>query len=320
MSVNFSAIKGYHNKVNLGDTGYNSSESFDKNQVYTGGNPSNWNGNFNIQKEPSKSVHTRYIEKIDREVISNMNRNQEVFDDRMNDHINHYPTGRNIMATGIDYGGNPYKIGDSSKTCKFNIGDYVNPTQNYALSRKPVQHVQTNTNKIDTFLHTSNVQKNPNLKSINSNYLNANVNVNKKERYAYNTNNMSQQNINKHINNNKIHYNVSGNATKNNNYNNLQNRHVDSKILNENYQYVQASTNIQSNLTKDPNRNFINTNNYMTENYTAPNVHTNLKKNYNELDRQQRSVKLENKLRLNEGYSNNRQGLPKQTENLKFRL
>ena len=320
MSVNFSAIKGFHNKVNLGDTGYNSSQNFDKNEVYTNGNPSNWNGNFNIKKDKSKSIHTRHIQKVDSEIISNMNRNSESFNDRMSENINHYPTGRNIMATGIDYGGNPYKIGDSSKTCKFNIGDYVNPTENYALSRKPVQHVNSITNKQDTFIHRTSIQKNPNLKSIKDSYLNANANLNKREKYAHNTNNLNEVNVDKHIKNNRIKYNVSGNAIKNNNFNNPNNRNVDSKLLNENYRNVQASTNLQSNLTKDPKQNYINTNNYLSENYQVSNIQTNLSKNYNELDRQQRNVKIESKLRVNEGYDNNRQGLRKQIENLEFRL
>ena len=126
--------------------------------------------------------------------------------------------------------------------------------------------------------------------------------------------------MDKHIKNNRIQYNVSGNAIKNNNFNNPSNRNVDSKLLNENYRNVQASTNLQSNITKDPKQNYINTNNYLSENYQVSNIQTNLSKNYNELDRQQRNVKMESKLRVNEGYDNNRQGLRKQIENLEFRL
>ena len=56
MSISFSSIKGYHNKVNLGDSSYNEEEKFNKNKLYTGGNPTNWNSNHNITKEKSKSV------------------------------------------------------------------------------------------------------------------------------------------------------------------------------------------------------------------------------------------------------------------------
>ena len=149
MSISFSSIKGYHNKINLGDAGYNVDEKFNKNKMYSGGNPTNWNSNHNIIKDKSKSIHTRYKQKIGSEVISNMNRDTTSFNDRTVENISIYPKGKNLMATGIDYGGTPYKIGDSSKTCKINLGDYVNPTENYALSRKPVQYVNTITNKSD---------------------------------------------------------------------------------------------------------------------------------------------------------------------------
>ena len=81
MSISFSSIKGYHNKVNLGDSGYNVNEKFNKNGMYTGGNPTNWNSNHNIIKDKSKSIHTRYKEKVGSEVISNMNRDAKSFNE-----------------------------------------------------------------------------------------------------------------------------------------------------------------------------------------------------------------------------------------------
>ena len=320
MSFSFSAVNGFNTQINLGDAGYNS-KNYDKNKVYTNGNPTlnNSINNANIKRDPSKSVHTRHIEKVGSETLSNLNRNTGVFNDRMQGHINTYATKKNVMATGVDYGGNPYKIGDSSKTCKFNLGDYITMSQEFALSRTPVRHISSSTNKRDTFVHTSNINKNPSLKSIKDEYLNTNVVLNKKEKYSHNTNNLSID-TSKHIINDKIHYKVDGQHNKINNYNNVQNRRVDSRLLNENYQAVQASTNFKSNLVKDDNKNSLNPEKFLSENYRISNVSTNLTKNYNELDRQVRTVKLADKLTVKEGYSNNREGLRKQTENLNYTL
>jgi hypothetical protein len=319
MSISFSAIKGYQNKVNLGDTGYNTTDTYDKNKIYSGGNPTNWNSNHNIKKDPSKSTHTRYIEKVGSEVINNVNRS-ESFQDRVDQFINHYPTGRNLMATGIDYGGNPYKIGDSSKTCKFNVGDYVSLTNNYALSRKPVQYVQTTTNKKDSETFTSNIQRKPNLKSIKDHYVVGNAQTNKKEKYSYNTDNLNR-NVDKSIKHDNLHYKINSNLINTNNFNNHNNRKIDKKILNENYRIVDTNINKRSQITKDNTiQNRKNTNQYISENYKVSNVNTNLHKNFNELDTQQRNVRLENKLQISEGYNNNRNGLRKQTTNLAYKL
>ena len=154
MSISFSSsIKGYNNTVNLGDAGYNKVE-FNKNKIYTGGNPTNWNSNHNITKDKQKSIHTRHIQKVGTEVISNLNRDEESFSQRIQENISVYPKGKNIMATGIDYGSNPYKIGDSSKTCKLNLGNFVKTQNNNSLSRMPVNNVTTNTNKSDYTLQT----------------------------------------------------------------------------------------------------------------------------------------------------------------------
>lgn len=321
MSISFNSIRGYKNKVNLGDAGYNSNVKYNKNKIYSGGNPTNWDGQHNIQKDPSKSTHTRFVEKVGSEIISNMNRNEDVFKDRIQENINHYPTGRNVMATGIDYGGNPYKIGDSSKTCKFNVGDYVSLTNNYPLSRIPVQYVQTTTNKKKQENFQTSINRNPNLKSIKDNYLTSNVNTNKKEKYSYNNNNLNDVDVNKNIRGDRLHYQISSNLIRENNYNNLSNRHVDTKILNENYRMVNTNVNKTSNITRDNvDRHKINTQQSLNENYRISNVTTNLRRNYNELDRQNRNIKLQSKLRVNEGYDNNRQGIRKQTTNLNFRL
>lgn len=319
MSISFSAIKGYQNKVNLGDNGYNPSVEYNKNKINSGGNPSNWNGNHNIKKEPSKSAHTRFIEKVGTEITTNLARDEN-YQDRIDDKLNKYPTGRNLMATGIDYGGNPYKIGDSSKTCKFNVGDYVNLSNNYALSRLPVQHVQTTTNIQSSEKFTSNIQRKPNLKSIKDHYVKGEARTNKKEKYSYNRNNLNRD-VKNSIKNDNLHYKINSNLISTNNFNNSTNRDIDRKMLNENYRMIDTTTNKKAPIIKDNTiLNRKNINKHLSENYRISNVSTNMTKNYNELETQNRNIKLQNKLRVNEGYNNNRQGLRKQTTNLDYRL
>ena len=146
MSISFNSIKGFHNKVNLGDN-ISSIQNANKSHQTTNGNPSNWLNNNNITKDPSKGIHTRYIEKVNSDIINSMHRNEEHFQDRMYEHISVYPKGQNIMVQGVNYGTNPYKIGDSSKSCDFNIGDYVKaPYAEYPLSRIPAKQVNGFTN------------------------------------------------------------------------------------------------------------------------------------------------------------------------------
>ena len=321
MSISFSSIKGYHNKVNLGDAGYNEG-NFNKNNIYSGGNPTNWNGKHNIVKDKSKSVHTRYKEKVGSEVISNMNRNKEAFQDRIVENINVYPTGQNIMATGIDYGGTPYKIGDSSKTCKINLGDYVNETQNYALSRKPVQYVNTVTNKSDFTHKPSNISREIDQHSLNENYTSANVQLNKLDQFYQNHSNLNVNNLNQNgINNNKLSYSVSYNKTKSNNYNNMSSAQTNKELqVNENYMAVSANTNKMSTNNTSVNHDYIDTNKFVRNGTLLANANTNIKKNFNELEVTRQPVKLESKMRVGESYTNNRVGIRAPTQNLEFKL
>lgn len=342
MSISFNSIKGYNNKVNVGDMGY-SNNKFDKNKIYSGGNPSNWNGNFKIKKDSNKGIHTRYIEKIGSEVLNNMNR--ENFEDRHYGNIQKYPSSRNIMATGVDYGGStPYKIGDSSKTCKFNMGNFITNSQEYALSRKPIQHITASTNKkSDGFIYNQN--HNPNLKAINENYSTTYVQSNKMiENFDI------QQNRNPmHKFNSKINTNTNTNLTKLNNYNNISDRRVDNKNLSENYQMVNVNTNKKTYETDNMNRNIdnkvlsdnyrmvnVNTNkksndikynnkninpeNYIRNGTLITNVNTNLSKNYNELEQQRYIPKIQQTLNINNSYMNNRTGIRQQTKNIEYKL
>ena len=320
MSISFSSIKGYHNKVNLGDSGYNQ-KNFNKNKIYTGGNPTNWNSNHNIVKDSSKSIHTRHIEKVGTEVISNINRNEDAFHDRIVENINIYPTGKNIMATGIDYGGNPYKIGDSSKTCKINLGDYVNNTQNYALSRRPVQYVNTMTNKSDFTHKPSNISRKVDKHSINENYTSADANLNKLNQFYQNHSNLNTNNLNTNaIKDDKINYSVTYNKTKSNNFNNMNSSQNNDIQLSENYSPVNANTNKIIINNNSANHDYLDTEKFIRNGTLLANANTNLKKNYNELDITRHPVKLENKMKIGESYNNNRIGMRAPTKNLNFKL
>lgn len=323
MSISFSSIKGYHNKVNLGDSGYNVNEKFNKNEMYTGGNPTNWNSNHNIIKDKSKSIHTRYKEKVGTEVISNMNRDTKSFNDRTVENISIYPKGKNLMATGIDYGGTPYKIGDSSKTCKINLGDYVNPTENYALSRRPVQYVNTITNKSDYTMKPSNVNRKIDNHSLNENYVSADVHSNKLDQFYRNHSNLNMDNPQqiKGINENKLSYSVSYNKTKSNNYNNMFHAQNNKELqVNENYMSVNANTTKMSTNNTSVNHDYIDTNKFVRNGTLLANANTNLRKNFNELEVTRQPVTLQNKLSVNESYSNNRVGIRAPTQNLNYKL
>tara|TARA_Y100000591_G_scaffold326153_1_gene348296 strand:+ start:1980 stop:2948 length:969 start_codon:yes stop_codon:yes gene_type:complete len=322
MSISFSSIKGYHNKINLGDSGYNQQEKFNKNQLYSGGNPTNWNSNHNITKEKGKSIHTRHIQKVGTEIISNMNRNEDSLKDRITENISIYPKGKNVMATGIDYGGTPYKIGDSSKTCKINLGDYVNETQNYALSRKPVQYVNTVTNKSDFTLKPSNISRNVDKHSLKEQYTTANVQLNKMDQFYQNHSNLNVNNMNhKAINDDKLNYSVTYNKGKSNNYNNMFHAQNNQELqVSENYLSVDANTNRFKSNNNYTDHNYLDTNKLVRNGTLLANANTNLHKNFNELEVQRHPVRLENKLNVSEGYNNNRVGIRAPTQNLNFKL
>mgnify|MGYP001179081099 CR=1 FL=1 len=322
MSISFSSIKGYHNKVNLGDSGYNEIEKFNKNKLYNGGNPTNWNSNHNITKEKGKSIHTRHIQKVGTEIISNMNRNEDALRDRITENISIYPKGKNLMATGIDYGGTPYKIGDSSKTCKINLGDYVNGTQNYALSRKPVQYVNTMTNKSDFTHKPSNISRKIDQHSLKEQYISADVKLNKLDEFYQNHSNLNVNNVNtKGINENKINYSANYNNIRTNNYNNMYNAQHNKEVqVNERYMSVGARTNQMSTNNNHVDHNYLDTNKFVRNGTLLANANTNLHKNYNELEIARHPVRLENKINVNESYTNNRVGMRAPTHNLNFKL
>lgn len=321
MSISFSSIKGYHNKINLGDSGYNN-DNFNKNEMYSGGNPTNWNSNHNITKDKSKSVHTRHIQKVGSEIISNMNRNEEALKDRITENISVFPKGKNLMATGIDYGGNPYKIGDSSKTCKFNLSEYVNSTDNYALSRKPVQYVNGMTNKSDFTHKPSNISRTVDKHSLKETYTTAEVQLNKRDQFYQNHSNLNVSNLNqKAINDDKINYSVTYNKSKTNNFNNMYHAQNNKELqVSENYMAVDASTNRFRSNNNYTDHNYVDTNKFVRNGTLLANANTNLHKNYNELEVQRHPVRLENKLTLNESYTNNRVGIRAPTQNLNFKL
>lgn len=318
MSISFSSIKGYHNKVNLGDSGYNQ-PNFDKNTVYNGGNPNNWNSNHNIIKDSNKSIHTRHKQKVGTEIISNMNRNKQAFDDRITENISVYPKGKNLMTDGIDYGGTPYKIGDSSKTCKFNIGDYVRENDNYALSRRPIQNIPIWVNKNDRSVNESYINKTPNV-TFNENYKQVDVHSNKYNEFYQNHSNLNSDRINRNaLKDDKLHYNITYNTQKTNNFND-NHRTPQNMNMNENYTRVKVNTSKQQSNNSNVNHNYINTENYTNNDVRRSSVNTNIKRNFNELDVVRRPVTLENKMSVKESYNNNRVGIRSQTQNLNFRL
>ena len=321
MSISFSSIKGYHNTVNLGDTGYNQSE-FNKNEISSNGNPTNWNSNHNITKDKNKSIHTRHIQKVGSEVISNLNRDNESFSQRTQNNISVYPKGKNLMATGIDYGSNPYKIGDSSKTCKIDLGNFSKISNNHALSRMPVNNVTTNTNKSDYMMKPSNVNRNADKHSLKEQYTTANVQLNKMDQFYQNHSNLNVNNMSfKAINDDKLNYSVTYNKGRSNNYNNMVHAQNNKDIpIKENYMSVGASTNKMTFNNTGGNHNYLDTEKFVRNGTLIANANTNLHKNFNELEVERHPVRLESKLNVNEGYINNRVGMRAPMKNLQFKL
>jgi hypothetical protein len=354
MSISFNAIKGYKKSLNIGSSSYNST-NYDNNKLYTNGNPTNWDGHHNITKEPRKSIHTRYKEKVGTEIIYNMNRDTESFDDRHSQNINIYPSNQNIMTTGINYGSTPYKIGRNGQgnsalpSCNFNIADYITDSQEHALSRKPVEtvHIHSNlinpstdsnlnrtpqtksinenyltpsiqSNKIDNTIFVSNINKNiHNNKSIKENYVSPSINVNK-QKSLNNNRNISNLDTSKHINGAKLSYDIHTNKYQNNNFNNINGKNQINTTFNENYKQIHINTNLQSNekvnnINRDQNRR-------VNHNIVSSNLHTNLKKNFNEIEVQRPNINLQSKVRVNESYNNNRTGVRQQTKNLNYKL
>ena len=60
-------------------------------------NPGSWNGRNDIKKE-HKSIHTKRIERVGTQLLTDMHRDQNMFEDRMSNNINYLAKGVNIMA------------------------------------------------------------------------------------------------------------------------------------------------------------------------------------------------------------------------------
>ena len=265
MSISFKTIKGFNNKVNLGDSSYNTNVSFNKNNIVSDGNPRNWGGNHNIEKTKGISAHTRYIEKVGTEVISNLNRNEEKFMDRMTQNISLYPKSQNIMATGIDYGGStPYKIGfngqgSAAASCQLNISDYVQkPSSEHALSRMPVKYVTTFTNKGYSggkqMMGNDHLKPMNNLKSIKDEYINPSISVNKTQKNVNTNAKPDLKPVSSSISS-KLQGSVFVNKNVQNPYNNNQKTN-DKLPINENYKIISYSTNKNDkNVIVDNHRN-----------------------------------------------------------------
>ena len=297
MSNTFRSIKGYSNPINLGDAPYNN-----KNKILGNGNPSNWNGNHNIEKESGQSIHTRYIEKVGSEVINEMNRNQNHFSDRMNQNISLYPKNKNIMASGVDYGGSsPYKLGKNGQgsavaSCDFNLSDYVSDMtqKEYSLSRVPVTNVETFTNRNDSSHPLSNTYLQPNtnnLKSIKDEYLYTNVHSNKISHEYFINNNPDLKLLNSSIVDDKLQSNISSNKYIINNFSN--NRNNNNKMpINENFQNISANTNLKSQNTISRHRDLDHSNNIKYGTPLLANITTNKHLISTHIDNDNRNVEL----------------------------
>lgn len=254
-SISFKSVKGFNNKVNLGDSSYNfktSSSNFNKNNIVTNGNPSNWNGNHNIEKEIGQSIQTRYKEKVGSEILNETNRNTDYFNDRMSSHISLYPKNTNLMAKGVDYGGStPYKLGNNrsaAAACDFKISDYVSDTtiNEHALSRQPVKFAEAFTNIQDTNHPLSNTYLQPtNIKSLKQEYLVSNVHTNLISKENFKTMQPDKNEYIHKINQNNISTNINSNKYLTNNFNNNK-QNNDVIPVNENYQSISANTNLKS--------------------------------------------------------------------------
>ena len=315
--LSFKSIKGYNNKVNLGDSSYNFSttkNNYNKNNIVTIGNPSNWNGNHNIEKDSGKSIHTRYIEKVGSEVINEVNRNNDHFNDRMNSHISLYPKSTNIMARGVDYGGStPYKLGkngSAAAACDFNVSDYVLDTskKEHPLSRQPVKFAEAFTNIQDTTHHINNSYLQPsNIKSIKDEYLISNVYTNPISQENFIGNKPDEKEYIHKINDNNINTNVSSNKYLINNFNNNNNNN-NSVPINENYQSISANTNLQSNKYSYNLRNNVDTSNNIKHGTPLiANIHTNKHYITNNINNQNRNVELY-KNKMNTNITTNKKG------------
>ena len=265
-------------------------------------NPGMWNGRNDIKKE-IKSIHTKRIDKLGTDFLTDMHRSEDMFDDRFKTNINLISKGTNIMAKkgDINYGGNPFKIDNNEITQNKQGKD------DHALSRKPITNVNMHTNNFQKRNMSSEYYQNNNLKSIRDEYLKTDIQPTK---ILYRDEYKKGKEDDKVIKlQNKVNYSTFSNKTVSNNYNNAirnndqlpiqekTNISLDTYKSTREYKsnnYVDTSNNIRNGIpitdvmsvktktkyeTRNKNNNF-----NLQSNRPTPNIHTNLQMNSNQVE------------------------------------
>lgn len=275
-------------------------------------NPGMWNGRSDIKRE-QKSIHTKRIERVGSDLLTNMHREDNMFEDRMSNNINYYARGTNIMANkgDINFGSNPNKISTES----INTSETINLEQN-ALSRLPVREINMHTNNYQKRNMSSQYYNNNNMKSIRDEYLKTDIQPTKILYNEYHK--QSKKDINNIKMREKVSYSTHSNKTVSNNYNNAirnndempiqdkQNISVNSYKTTREYKsnnYVDTSNNIKDGTmltnvmstktktiydTQNKNNNFI-----LQSNRPTPDIRTNTVKNPNEAERDRQDFYLQ---------------------------
>ena len=275
-------------------------------------NPGMWNGRNDIKKE-QRSIQTKKINRIGTEVLTNMHRNENMFEDRMSNNINHYSKGSNIAGKkgDVNYGSNPYKI----KNENINLG-VLSQNEEKPLSRIPVREVNMHTNNVKPKKMSSDYYNHNTLKCIRDEYLKTNIEPNK---ILYNENHKQTKKDMKITKlQDRVNYSTHTNKTVSNNYNN-NNRNNNSLPIQEktnisigsyktNREYKQTtnidtSNNIRNgtmltNVMSSRHKTKYETQNKNNEfnlqlNRPTTNIHTNIKKNPNEVERDRQDVFLQ---------------------------
>ena len=266
-------------------------------------NPGSWNGRNDIKKE-HKSIHTKRIERVGTQLLTDMHRDQNMFEDRMSNNINYLAKGVNIMAKkgDINFGSNPNKITTES----MKIGEIVN-LENNPLSRLPVREINMHTNNFQKRNMSAQFYNNNNMKSIRDEYLKSDIQPTK---ILYReVHKQTDKDVNIIRMKDKVNYSTHSNKTVSNNYNNAirnndampiqdkQNISVNSYKTTREYKsnnYVDTSNNIRngtlvSDVMSSKTKTIYKTQNKnnhfnLQSNRPTPNIHTNNIKNSNEVD------------------------------------
>ena len=285
--------------------------NFNNNKSLNMSNPGMWNGRNDIKRE-QKSIHTKKIERINSEFLTDMHRNDNMFEDRMSNNINHYAKGSNIMGQkgDINFGSNPHKI----TTDNINVNEMLK-LEEKSLSRLPVRQVTMHTNNFQKKNMSSQYYNNNNMKSIRDEYLKSEIQPTK---ILYNQVHTQTDKDIHHIKmRDKVSFSTHSNKTVNNNYNNAirnndampiqekQNISVDSYKTTREYKpnnYIDTSnnikdgtmlTNVMSTKTKTIYQTQNKNNNFnLQSNRPTPNMHTNTIRNPNEVDRERQEFTL----------------------------